>query len=456
MKGNIKNAGLLIALCVLLSAVDFTAHASEPDAAPRLTRSIQSEDIAFFRQRFLNIDRSYSDAARATARERLAKLEQKAGDISPETFIIEICAITALADNGHSQCFLPKGDETQIGFTPFDGRFFVTSIASSHAGLLGTELVGIDGHSISTVRADLRKCRGGVMATRDLFAVKFLNRPDLLHSLGLASSAEAAVYQLRSADGHMMEQYLATTHASSKLAVLPGTDKTPWSLRDPDQPFRWRDVPELDAVMIQLRQNIDSETQKILQFLSTTDAERIRLRRRNVILDMRQNWGGDFLLTRDFMIAWPHAVGLTGRIFVLVGPGTFSAGIVGTAYLKQAGKDRVLLVGEPPGDRMTYFAEGQVFVLPHSGIGVLPATERDDLAGGCHPYTDCFGALAQFGFPTGSSPEKRAIIDRIYGRKPLEVRSLDPDIPAPWTIQDYLSGQDPAIEAVKQWLSAGF
>lgn len=424
-----------------LSAAIGSAHAD---------RSAQIEDIAAFRSQFLDVDRAYSPAARAEATKRLAKLEQNAGDVSPEAFIVEICAIAALADNGHSQCFLPKGDETPIGFTPLNGRFFVTSIAAGHAELLGAELAGIDGHPASTLRAELRKIRGGVTATRDLFVVKLLNRPDLLHSKGLAASPEAAVYQLRFPDGHVTAQRLARAPASSAMAVLPSADKTPWSLQQPEQPFRWRDAPEFDAVVIQLRQNIDAKDQKVLDFLSTAEAERVRLRRHNVVLDMRQDWGGDFLLTRDFLIAWPKAV--AGRIFVLTGPGTFSAGIVGTAYLKQAGGARVVLVGEPPGDRMMFVAEGNVSTLPHSDIGVLPATERDDLAGGCRQYTDCFGALAQPGSATGSSPRKQDIIDRVYGRKPLEVPSLEPDIPAAWIIRDYAEGRDPAIEALKRRL----
>jgi hypothetical protein len=84
---------------------------------------------------------------------------------------------------------------------------------------------------------------------------------------------------------------------------------------------------------------------------------------------------------------------------------------------------------------------------------VLPAPERDDFADGCRRYADCFASLAQPGSPTGSAPGKEAILDWVYGRKPLEIRSLDPDIPAPWTIEDYQLGRDPAMEAIKRWLA---
>ena len=422
----------------------------QPDAS---SRPAQIEDIGVFRSQFLNIDRAYSDAARVRAAERLAALESAAGSASPETFTLELCAITALADNGHTRCFLPKEDEAQIDFTALDGRFFITSAAPENADLLAAELVAIDDHPVLTVRAALRQLRGGVAAWRDQFVVKVLIRPDLLHTIGLAASSEAAVYRVRTPDGRTIERRVERTKPSTSRATLRSLYKMPWSLQDPDQPFRWRDAPEFDAVVIQLRQNIDSKDQKILDFLVAADAERVRLGRRNVILDMRLNPGGNFLLTRDFMVAWPRKVGPPGRIFVLVGPETFSAGIASTAYLKQAGGDQVILIGAPPGDRLTFFSEGRVVILPHSGIGLLPAPERDDLADGCHAYTDCFVALAQPGSPTGSP--QQAGIDRVYGRKPVAVRSLDPDIPARWTIEEYLSGRDPAMEALKRWFTVG-
>lgn len=426
------------------------AEAEAPsDVSPRVA---QLEDIATFRSQFLDIDRSYSQTARAQASQRLATLEQAAGSTSPGAFLVELCAIAALADNAHSECSLPQADETQIGFTVADGRFFVTSAPPEHAALLGGELTALDGRPISALQHELRKLHGGLPAYRDLFAVQVLSRPDLLHSLGLAESPDAAAYRVHAPDGGMLEQRLERTHRSPARSVLPLPDKTPWSLQDPSQLLRWRDAPELAGVVIQLRVNSDTDKQKIQDFLLAAEAERVRLRRRNVILDMRQNSGGNFLTTRDFMMGWPKKLGPAGRIFVLISPKTLSAGIVSIAYLKQAGSGQVVLVGAPPGDRLTFFAEGRETVLAHSGIGVLPALERDDVADGCRRYTDCIAVLAQPGSPTGSPKEKQEFLDKFYGRKPLAVESLDPDIPAPWTIDDYLAGRDPAMEALKRAL----
>ncbi len=118
------------------------------------------------------------------------------------------------------------------------------------------------------------------------------------------------------------------------------------------------------------------------------------------------------------------------------------------AYLKQAAEDRVVIVGEPPGDRLMFFSEGEFNDLPHAGVALLSSTQRHEWRSGCRTYQDCFAPVAQPGAPTGTPPAIASELDRLYGRAPLEIQSLEPDVPAPWTVRDYLEGQDPGIHAI--------
>jgi len=176
-----------------------------------------------------------------------------------------------------------------------------------------------------------------------------------------------------------------------------------------------------------LHANIDAGGHSIAAFLEASDSARKAAHRKNVVLDMRFNGGGNLQLTRDFLRALPSRLDPDARIVVLTSPWTFSAAISSTAYLKQAGGERVTLVGEAPGDRLQFWAEGQPVVLPHSGVMLLVATERHDYLTGCKPFTDCHRPVVQF---------------------PISVKSLAPDVAAPWTIEAYASGRDPGMEAV--------
>ncbi|MHC1766448.1 MAG: hypothetical protein AB9869_19460 [Verrucomicrobiia bacterium] len=108
----------------------------------------------------------------------------------------------------------------------------------------------------------------------------------------------------------------------------------------------------------------------------------------HLIVDLRFDSGGNLNTTRDFMQALPTLVPESGRIFAITSGRTFSAGIASLGYLKQAGRDRVVIVGEPIGDELEYWAESRLTELPISKAEVLNATERHNYQTGC-PEPDC-------------------------------------------------------------------
>ena len=111
----------------------------------------------------------------------------------------------------------------------------------------------------------------------------------------------------------------------------------------------------------------------------------------------------------------------------MTSPWTFSAAISSIGYLEQTAPDRVTIVGEEVGDRLEFWAEGRPVTLPNSGLVIGIATERHDYQNGCRAFSDCHGPVVQ---------------------NPIAVPTLVPNVPAPWTIEAYRAGRDPAMEAV--------
>ena len=85
------------------------------------TREAQAEDLAAFRRDFLDVDRLDSREARTAAERRLAALERAPAPLSPAAFILELCRIAAMADNGHSQCLATASPRVPLEFMPIDG-----------------------------------------------------------------------------------------------------------------------------------------------------------------------------------------------------------------------------------------------------------------------------------------------------------------------------------------------
>jgi len=121
------------------------------------------------------------------------------------------------------------------------------------------------------------------------------------------------------------------------------------------------------------------------------------------------------------------ATSVDGHTYLLVGPYTFSAGIVSAAAVKKHGGERVTVVGDELGDRLHFWSEGALIMLPNSHYAFR--------------YTN-----GQFNLKDGCSGEPACMDDQY----PIDVNfaSLVPELHAPLGAADYFAGRDPALEAV--------
>ena len=135
--------------------------------------------------------------------------------------------------------------------------------------------------------------------------------------------------------------------------------------------------------------------------------------------------GGNLNITRDFMLALP-GLAQGGRVYAITSGRTFSAAISSLGYLRQAAGDRLVIVGEPIGDRLEFWAEGDIMRLPGLDGLMLYATERHNYMTGC-PEADCHASIRDH---------------------PIRVTGLQPDIAAPLRYADFRAGRDPAMDAI--------
>jgi hypothetical protein len=380
--------------------------------------------------------RLYPGGRRALLCEEIAVLD---GDSSPN------CA------QAKPDFEVPQFNRIALRFYPFGADFHVVSAPAADADLLGARLVAVDGKPMRRVLPIVRSFTGGTIPFRDLNAAGILASPNQLHAVKVARADDSVTYTFVTQDERRIERTFngGQPAGDAPRVSLPPPDRAGWVFQEPNKQLRWRDAPELDAVFIQVRQNLDDGEQKIAVFLEEAESNRVRLGRQNVVLDMRENGGGNLMLTRDFMKSWPTRVAEPGRFFALTSRQTMSAGIASIAYLKQAGKGRVVLVGEAPGDRLVFFSEARPVQLPHSGLFFGPTTARQDFHTGCRTYDDCFVGVAQPGRPHAPLMV-RGIKAEEVAREPIAIASLAPDIAAPWTIESWLNGTDPAIDALLQ------
>lgn len=401
-------------------------------------------------RKFIAMDTSYSPSERATAEKAYAELKTKAGNMSPAAFQLAVAHIAALAHNGHTMLLAGvwphQFARTPLQYHAFADGLYVVNAPTDIRDIIGARVTKIDGRDVREVMQGFGRYYGGREGKRDEWAPFFLESPAMLHEAGFAKSANRVDVEFKLSNnapaGLTLEAKLDPPKGEmfdyldhSRLVLYAGDNVAkpsaiPLYLSAPERAFLYAELRDLDAHYVQWRLNKSFYDQKIDAFFDTVRARLKATRRTNMIVDLRLDGGGDLNTTRDFLQELPTLVRGDGKIFILTSGRTFSAGIASAGYLKQAAPDRVVIVGEPIGDYLEFWAEGGFMELPVSKAFVLPSTERHNYVTGC-PEPDCHSSIR---------------------KAPIRVASLEPDIAAPLSYADYKAGRDVALEAVRKAL----
>ncbi len=398
--------------------------------------------------RFPEFDRAYSPTARAEAEQRLTQLGAEAGNLSHEQFVLRVAEIAALADNGHTgvgeNAFKKDTPRLPLRTYQFADGLYVVWAAPGLSDLLGARIDSIEGHSIDELHAATRRYAGGTDAHRQRMLAPMLESPALMQAAGLASSRDALTLRGVLAGGAPFDRRVeaeqrdrsAWVSSSQRLlfpiwdgapmaSLIHDTDALPVYLRHRSELFSLEGLPE-NGLYIGLAHNGDTDDLPIARFLERAMSRVRDERPAYIVIDMRMNGGGDYTTTYAFATALPDAAN-GAPIYVFTSPWTFSAAITTVAAFKTAGRDQVIIVGEPVGDRLDFWAEGGTFNLPNTFLQVHYVSGRHVYDGPCRDRATCFW---------------------LNDRYQVRVRTLEPDISAPLTFADYVALRDPALNAV--------
>ena len=152
--------------------------------------------------------------------------------------------------------------------------------------------------------------------------------------------------------------------------IRPQTEAPLWEQRREEQIWTvyWVDQQTL-YVNFRGYENLARNAERLLGELD-------RLRPAHLVIDLRDNGGGDYEKGRRLLIEpitqrpWINS---RGRLFVMVGRRTFSAAMVNAVDFDAM--THALLVGEPIGEKPNSYQEVRQFTLPDSGLTVGVSTK---------------------------------------------------------------------------------
>lgn len=313
-----------------------------------------------------------------------------------------------------------------IEFEVFADGLWIVRATAAYSDLLGTHAVAIDRMPVAKAVAALAPVIPPDNPMWTLNALPaFLRSPGYVSAAGLAHDP-AAPLQLTLVDarGHRREATVRPEHADStaRWITADANVRSPLPLtRGLSGPFAFADMNDsARTVFVRIRAIVNEPGgEPFAKFVERLFAHVDSLGSRRLILDLRGNGGGNNYLNQPLVHAliMRPALDRTGRLFVIVDRGTFSAAVNLAADLQR--ETHALFVGEPTGGAPNSPGDPAHVRLPASGLVVRIST-----------------VLWQ-----GSDPrDPRAFIA--------------PDLPAMPAWADWFGHRDPALAAIDTYRRA--
>ena len=435
-----------IALLLACAAGGYEEAAGQPTPppapmAPRvLTAEAWRDDIRTLVDTVASKHRApWAFVSEAAFRRAAEELDTRVPTLSDSAILVEMAALVAMLQDGHSRLSLPLGaGEAQgrahaptpspaaqalvmrrypVAYYLFKDGLFIVAAAETHVSLIGSEVVRIG--SMSSGEA-LKAVRRVTSADNDsghtLGGPRLLSVAEVCQAIGLTADADRLTLRIKGVDGPERDiEMRPLDRASDPTLVevwqLPGATVPLW-MKNPLAPHWFEHVPEKRAVFAQINAISDTPGKSMAQFaadlaafVGSHDVERL-------IIDLRWNGGGNNYLNRSLILA---LVGLPqinriGSLYTLVGRYTFSAamGLVSQLELWT----NTIFVGESTGASPSHYGDARRYPLPRSGLTVR---------------------LSSVYWRDWSVDEKR--------------QAVVPELAVPLTSGDYFTGRDPVFEA---------
>ena len=402
-------------------------------------------DLERFRTEVILRDAAFSADARERALARLASLENRLSDATEVEVGAELARIAALAGNAHTRVdpLRNRGvwSRLPVRLWKFSDGWRVIAARPAHAGLIGARVLAVGDLPIGEAEDAVAPLFAGnaawsaYMAGYSLTSSEALAASGVIHAdpvvltVTIGGVEQEATLFAEPAEGRTRPEenwwHLAPEHPRTGNWRHWTPSRTPLVFQRPELGYAFARCDD-GVAYLRLNRTMDQPGRapladwggEVLKALERDPPSRL-------IIDLRFNTGGDLSKALPFIGAIAASpLGRDSRaLAVLVNGQTFSAGITQAAWLRL--HSRAAFFGEPVGDQMSFWAEGDNVVLEHSGLTARYST-------GAHHYAP------------GPPPEEMR--DRVFFTLPSP--ALGPDHEIAWTWSDHAAGRDPVLEAV--------
>ncbi len=275
---------------------------------------------------------------------------------------LELSKLGALIGDGHTWVAFPQGrPRFNLEAYWFEDGLRVVGADPAQKDLLGTRIVAVDGVPISEVIRRLRifAAQGETDWSYRSVAPYLLGSADMLEMAGVGRG-NVRLFTFETAGGQRRVPLTASVKRPER--VMLGGGPPLWDRGT--EPFRTQWLPD-GALYVNWR-----GYDQLAEHTKALMAELDRKPPRRLIIDLRDNGGGDYNHGRQFIAQITSREWLNNpdKLFVLTGRQTFSAAMTNAVDFRTG--TRATLIGEPPGAAPNNWQEVRRFHLPNSGLAV--------------------------------------------------------------------------------------
>jgi hypothetical protein len=389
-------------------------------AAPLAANSMSADQVAAWRADLASFERElrnrhidpFHRLSEAEFTHRLQVLRERLPSLDEDGILRELMCLTAAVGDGHTQVNYWGRAHRHL---PLRWRWFadglrVVKVAPAYGHLLGARLARIGGLTEAALAAALRGCLPSVENESSWWAA-FASAAavaEVLAGAGATVADTGVQVQLQLVSGEFTQL---------ELPWQPAGD-SPWQ-EPPWRSYGFAPVPP-SVPGLAVYHNATSATaylqfdgyppyDQALRFAKSLRKALDKRAVRRLVIDLRNNGGGDFFV--GLVVA--HGLVLLDQldwrrgVYVLIGRHTYSAAMSNAAQYRQILNAR--LVGEATGANPVGYQDAESFHLPNAGWRVMVSKRR-------YRFTD------------------------------TATHGLLPDAPVAWPAQPYLAGRDLPLE----------
>jgi hypothetical protein len=321
---------------------------------------------------------AFHTVSRETFDAEVARLDAAIPRMNSDEVLVGFIRVVALIGDGHTHLDLaPNSLRYPIEMQWFGDELRVIAAQAPYHSAVGARVLTIGSTPIRDVmeRATQLVPRGENDGRTHLTATIQLTAPEVLHGLGVIADRANAPFNLELATGESATITLSPARFGDFSTWRMATgEKPPLYLQRLPEPWWTEFLTAAQTVYFSFTgyppdAAFEERAAALARLLDESHARRL-------VIDMRRNQGGDLTQFRRLLlpiIKARAAINRKGGLFVITGPGTFSAATVNALDLRN--EANAILVGSPTGMRPNHYGEHGELRLPNSGFRISYSTQ---------------------------------------------------------------------------------